>query len=104
MIHSAFCFFYLVEYITPLVALEMESPLVCGLRNLFIEYITIFGIERSLMKQSATEQDSPGIKLAESRPQQVSILANVSMLVQFLSTMFKGIFCSCKDLMISYYL
>lgn len=56
MINPAFSFFYLVEYITPLVALEMGSPLVSGLRNLFIEYIIIFEIERSLlMKQSEME-------------------------------------------------
>jgi len=45
MINPAFGFFYLVEYITPLVALEMESPLVSGLRNLFIEYIIILELK-----------------------------------------------------------
>ncbi|CAI8602797.1 unnamed protein product [Vicia faba] len=80
----------IAEDISPLVALEMENLVTSGLKNLFIEYIII--LEKALT--SEVDQDSPRIKLAESLSQQVSILANLSTLVQFLSTTVKGIFSS----------
>ncbi|KAJ1397857.1 Exocyst component Exo84, C-terminal [Sesbania bispinosa] len=81
----------IVEDMSPLVALQMGSLVIGGLMNLFTEYTTI--LERVLTYEtSATEPGSSRIKLAESLPQQVSILANLSTLVQFLSTMVKGIF------------
>ncbi|KAI5395253.1 exocyst complex component EXO84B [Lathyrus oleraceus] len=83
----------IAEDISPLVALEMENLVTSGLKNLFTEYIII--LERALTYETnEMEEDSPRIKLAESLTQQVSILANLSTLVQFLSTMVKGIFSS----------
>ncbi|XP_027189164.1 exocyst complex component EXO84B-like isoform X3 [Cicer arietinum] len=83
----------ITEDVSPLVALEMGNLVISGLKNLFNEYIII--LERALTYEtSAMEQDSPRIKFAESLTQQVSILANLSTLVQFLSTMVKGIFSS----------
>ncbi|XP_058759137.1 exocyst complex component EXO84B-like [Vicia villosa] len=83
----------IAEDISPLVTLDMENLVTSGLKNLFIEYIII--LESALIYETnEMEQDSPRIKLAESLSQQVSILANLSTLVQFLSTMVKGIFSS----------
>ncbi|TKY52764.1 Exocyst complex component EXO84B [Spatholobus suberectus] len=83
----------IVEDISPLVSLQMGSLVISGITNLFTEYIIV--LERALTHETiATEQGSPRIKLAESLPQQVSILANLSTLVQFLSIMVKNIFSS----------
>ncbi|XP_061367495.1 exocyst complex component EXO84B-like [Gastrolobium bilobum] len=83
----------IIEDISPLVGLQMGSLVISGLTNLFTEYIII--LERGLTNETSTiVQGSPRIKLAESLPQQVSILANLSTLVQFLSTMVKSIFSS----------
>lgn len=74
----------------------MGSLVISGIKNLFTEYIVI--LERALTHEaSATEQVSSGIKLAGSLPQQVSILANLSTLVQFLSIMIKNIFSRSSD-------
>ena len=81
----------IAEDISPLVDLEMGNLVISGLKNLFNEYIII--LERALTYEtSAMERDSSRIKLPESLTQQVSILANLSTLVQFLSTMVKDIF------------
>ncbi|RZB85584.1 Exocyst complex component EXO84A [Glycine soja] len=83
----------IVEDISPLVSLQMGSLVISGITNLLAEYIVI--LERALTYEtSSTEQGSPRIKLAESLPQQVSILANLSTLVQFLTIMVKNIFSS----------
>ncbi|XP_057422978.1 exocyst complex component EXO84B-like isoform X2 [Lotus japonicus] len=80
-----------VEDTSPLVALEMGGLVIKELMNLFSEYIVI--LERALTYETSTiEEDNARIKLAESLLQQVSILANVSALVHFLSTIVKGIF------------
>jgi len=85
----------IVEDISPLVSLQMGSLVISGITNLFTEYIAI--LERALAYEtSSTEQGSPRMKLAESLRQQVSILANLSTLVLFLSIMVKNIF-SCTD-------
>ncbi|XP_017414031.2 exocyst complex component EXO84B-like [Vigna angularis] len=85
----------MIEDISPLVSLQMGSLVISGITNLFTEYIAI--LERALAYEtSSTEQGSPRMKFAESLPQQVSILANLSTLVRFLSIMVKNIF-SCTD-------
>ncbi|XP_022641163.1 exocyst complex component EXO84B-like isoform X2 [Vigna radiata var. radiata] len=86
----------IIEDISPLVSLQMGSLVIGGITNLFTEYIAI--LERALAYEtSSTEQGSPRMKFAESLPQQVSILVNLSTLVRFLSIMVKNIF-SCTDL------
>ncbi|RDX79924.1 Exocyst complex component EXO84A, partial [Mucuna pruriens] len=83
----------IVEDISPLVSLQMGSLVISGITNLFTEYVII--LESALTHEKhTTEQGSPRIKLAESLPQQVSILANLSTLVKFLSIMVKNIFSS----------
>ncbi|KAF7818461.1 exocyst complex component EXO84B-like isoform X2 [Senna tora] len=81
----------IIEDISPLVALQMGGLVVSGLMNLFTQYNVI--LERALTSEtSVTEKGSPRIKLAESLPQQVSVLANLSTIVQFLSIIVKSIF------------
>lgn len=84
-----------IEDISPVVALQMGGTVISGLMNLFTEYIII--LERALTcETSSTENASSSsrINLVELLSQQVSILANLSTLVQFLSIMVKGIFSS----------
>ncbi|KAI4349358.1 hypothetical protein L6164_009953 [Bauhinia variegata] len=81
----------IIEDISPLVALQMGVPVISGLMNLYSEYIII--LERALAcETNETEKDSSRVKLAESLPRHVSILANLSTLAQFLSTMISRIF------------
>ncbi|KAL2323407.1 hypothetical protein Fmac_027786 [Flemingia macrophylla] len=86
----------IVEDISPLVSLQMGSLVISGITKLFKEYIVI--LERALTRETSTsEQGSPIIK-AETIPQQVSILANLSTLMQFLSIMVKNIFSSSDQI------
>ncbi|XP_029125367.1 exocyst complex component EXO84B-like [Cajanus cajan] len=88
----------IMEDISPLVSLQMGSLVISGITNLFTEYIVI--LEKALTYETITmEQGSPRIK-AETLSQQVSILANLSTLVQFLSIMVKNIFGSSGHLQI----
>lgn len=87
--------------VLPLTTLEMEGSILAGLSNLFMEYIAI--LEKALtseMKES--RENGSTIILAESMPQQVSILANVSTLEQFFSTtvvtMFRRIYIISSEL------
>ena len=83
----------IVEDISPLVALQMGSSVISGLIDLFREYIII--LERALTYETrGIDEVSPRIKLADSVSQQVSILANMSTLVNFLSVMVKSIYSS----------
>ncbi|KAK7267433.1 hypothetical protein RIF29_20107 [Crotalaria pallida] len=84
-----------IEDISPLVTLQMGSVVISGLKKLFSEYIII--LERAITYETSKTENaisSPRIKLAESLSQQVSILANLSTLVQFLSIMVNNIFTS----------
>ncbi|XP_065875555.1 exocyst complex component EXO84C-like [Euphorbia lathyris] len=80
--------------VTPLAALQMEGSILAGLSNLFLEYIAI--LEKALTSEiNVSRGNGSTIILAESMPQQVSILANVSTLEHFFSstvvTIFRGI-------------
>ena len=73
----------IIEDASPLVALQMEGSILSGLMNLFVEYTII--LERAITcEKIAAEKNGSRINLAESLPQQVSILANLSTLEQFL--------------------
>lgn len=91
--HFSVCVFNqaIVEDISPLVGLQLGSSVISGLTKLFSEYIVI--LERALIyDRSVTEKGASRIKLAESVPQQVSILANLSTIEQFLHIIVKIIF------------
>ncbi|XP_054804304.1 exocyst complex component EXO84B-like [Prosopis cineraria] len=87
----------IVEDISPLIGLQMGSLVIGGLTKLFSEYVVI--LEQALTyNTSVIEIDTSRIKPAESVPQQVSILASLSTLVQFLSTMGESIFRGTVDI------
>ncbi|XP_021670533.2 exocyst complex component EXO84B isoform X1 [Hevea brasiliensis] len=91
----------IIKDVTPLAALQMESSILSGLSNLFIEYIAI--LEKAISsKINVPEKGGSRIILAESVPQQVSILSNLSTLERFfsstLTSIFSGINCSDSEL------
>lgn len=86
----------IIEDVSPLISLQMGGLVISGLMDLFREYNVM--LKRALTSEtSVTEKGSPRIKLAESLPQQVSVLANLSTLVQFLSIMVKNMFRSVSN-------
>jgi hypothetical protein len=69
----------IIEDVSPLVALQMEGSILRGLMNLFVEYTII--LERAITcEKIVTEKYGSRIKLAESLPQKVSVLVNLSTL------------------------
>ncbi|CAK9149984.1 unnamed protein product [Ilex paraguariensis] len=77
--------------LSPLVSLQMEGPILRGLVDLFMEYIVV--LERALATDMiATEEAGSRINLAETLAQQVSLLANLSTLVQFFSGIVRNVF------------
>ncbi|KAI9122152.1 hypothetical protein K1719_006841 [Acacia pycnantha] len=87
----------IVEDTSPLIDLEMGGSVISGLTKLFLEYVII--LERALTYDtSVIEKDTSRIMPAESVPQQVSILANMSTLVQLLNILGESIFRSTVDI------
>ncbi|KAK3011319.1 hypothetical protein RJ639_012397 [Escallonia herrerae] len=77
--------------ISSLVALQMEDSIFKGLMDLLTEYIVI--LERALPSKTCVEEKGGSrIILAESLAQQVSVLANLSTLVQIFSSIIRNIF------------
>eukprot|EP00257_Ricinus_communis_P020106 XP_015579265.1 exocyst complex component EXO84A [Ricinus communis] len=77
--------------VTPLAALQMEGSILAGLSDLFMEYITILE-EAITCDVNMSEKSGFRVILAESVPQQVSILANLSTLEIFFSNTVRSIF------------
>ncbi|XP_015579265.2 exocyst complex component EXO84A [Ricinus communis] len=77
--------------VTPLAALQMEGSILAGLSDLFMEYITILE-EAITCDVNMSEKSGFRVILAESVPQQVSILANLSTLENFFSNTVRSIF------------
>lgn len=79
------------EDISSLVFLQMEGPILRGLMDLYTEYTAI--LERSLTdKECAIENSGSKINLAESLVQQVSVIANLSTLVNIFSSIIRNVF------------
>ncbi|CAK7349319.1 unnamed protein product [Dovyalis caffra] len=77
--------------VTPLVALQLEDSIFRGLMNLFSEYIAI--LERAITSETnESKRNGSGIILAETVPQQVSILANLSTLENLFSSTILSVF------------
>ncbi|RVX19308.1 Retrovirus-related Pol polyprotein from transposon RE2 [Vitis vinifera] len=76
----------ITEDVSPLVSLQMEGPILRGLTDLFMVYIA------SLERAIACQTGGSIINLAVSLQQQVSVLANISTLVHFFSSIIKSIF------------
>ncbi|KAJ4822765.1 hypothetical protein Tsubulata_004159 [Turnera subulata] len=85
----------ITDDVAPLVALEMEGSILRALTNLFSEYITI--LENAMTPENVSEESGSRIILADSVPQQVSILANFTTLQRLFSSivviLFEGINC-----------
>ncbi|CAI0386187.1 unnamed protein product [Linum tenue] len=81
----------MTEDAVPLVALRMEGSILRGLMNLFMEYMSILETAMTHDIYSPEKSDSEFI-CAESLPQQVSILANLSTLEHFYSSTMTSIF------------
>ncbi|KAL4596558.1 hypothetical protein ACB092_12G171900 [Castanea dentata] len=87
----------IIEDVSPLVALQMEGSILSGLMKLFVEYTII--LERAITcEKIAAEKNGSRINLAESLPQQVSILVNLSTLEQFFSIIIEDIFGSISHI------
>ncbi|XP_050207793.1 exocyst complex component EXO84B-like [Mercurialis annua] len=77
--------------VTPLATFHMESSVLTGIRNLFMEYIAILR-KAITYGVNVLEKGGSEVILAESVPQQVSILANLSTLEHFFSSSVSYIF------------
>ncbi|XP_031276926.1 exocyst complex component EXO84B-like [Pistacia vera] len=83
--------------VIPLVSLQMEGSILRGLMDLFTEYIGI--LEKVITcETSDSEKGGARINLAESLPQQVSVLANLSTLQHFFSGTVRSIFRDINEL------
>ncbi|KAJ7977204.1 Exocyst complex component EXO84B [Quillaja saponaria] len=82
----------ITEDVSPLVSLQMGGSVLGELRNLFMEYVVILESALTWDTSMAEKDGGSRINLAESMLQQVSVLANLSTLVGFLTVMVKNIF------------
>ncbi|KAK8694031.1 hypothetical protein V6N13_071595 [Hibiscus sabdariffa] len=71
----------IVADVTPLLSIQMEGSILNGLMNLFTEYIAI--LEEAITFEKHVSEKGSRITLAESLPQQLSVLANLSTLQLF---------------------
>ncbi|KAK9040985.1 hypothetical protein V6N11_016117 [Hibiscus sabdariffa] len=71
----------IIADVTPLLAIQMEGSILNGLMNLFTEYITI--LEKAITFKIHVSEKGSRRALAESLPQQLSVLANLSTLQLF---------------------
>ncbi|KAA8543404.1 hypothetical protein F0562_021101 [Nyssa sinensis] len=79
------------EDVSPLLALQMEGPILRGLMDLTTEYIVI--PERALTcETNGIEKCVSRINLAESPAQQISVIVNLSTLVHFFSRIIRSVF------------
>lgn len=79
----------MVDDISPLVTLGMGTSILKGLADLFSEYMS--ALERAIPSRgNAVESDSPKVSLAQTLPEQLSLLANTAALVH----LFPSISCS----------
>ncbi|KAE8668796.1 putative phosphatidylcholine acyltransferase [Hibiscus syriacus] len=71
----------IIADVTPLLAIQMEGSILNGLMNLFTEYIAI--LEKAITFETHVFEKGSRRTLAESLPQQLSVLANLSTLQLF---------------------
>lgn len=80
----------IMEDISPLFSLQMESSIFKGLGDLFSEYIDI--LERAITGETEGRECGPCISLEVSCEQQVAVLANLSTLAHLFSNFAGSIF------------
>ncbi|TYI55535.1 hypothetical protein E1A91_D11G148800v1 [Gossypium mustelinum] len=71
----------IIADVTSLLAIQMEGSILKGLMNLFTEYIAI--LEKAITFETHVSEKGSKRNLAESLPQQLSVLANLSTLQLF---------------------
>ncbi|KAK8565266.1 hypothetical protein V6N13_020387 [Hibiscus sabdariffa] len=71
----------IIPDVTPLLSIQMEGSILNGLMNLFTEYIAI--LEEAITFEKHVSEKGSRITSAESLPQQLSVLANLSTLQLF---------------------
>lgn len=74
----------------PLHAIQMEGSILKGLMKLFFEYIAI--LEKSITFETNVSEKGSRRNSAESLPQQISVLANLSTLQHFFFKIIRSFF------------
>ncbi|KAM7501493.1 hypothetical protein LguiB_000397 [Lonicera macranthoides] len=81
----------ITEDISSLVSLQMEGSIFEGLKDLLTEYIDI--LERVLInKTNDVEKNCSRVNMAESLEQQVSVITNMLVIIQFFSSIIRNVF------------
>nr|XP_016502297.1 PREDICTED: exocyst complex component EXO84A-like [Nicotiana tabacum] len=80
----------IIEEVSPLIELHIEGSLLRGLLDLFTEYTTI--LESALTNQTESEGVDSRINIADSVEQQISLIANLSIIAQIFSSMIRRAF------------
>ncbi|XP_075493683.1 exocyst complex component EXO84A-like [Primulina tabacum] len=81
----------LADEVSPLISLQMESWILKGILDLFVAYIVI--LESALTGDTyVLQKEGLSINLPESPTQEIYILANLSTLMQFSSSIIRNIF------------
>ncbi|XVE53464.1 hypothetical protein DITRI_Ditri03aG0005500 [Diplodiscus trichospermus] len=82
----------IIADVIPLVAIQMEGSILKGLMNLFTEYMAI--LEKAITFETYASEKSSRRILAESLPQQISVLSNLSTLqhifIKIIRSFFRG--------------
>lgn len=78
--------------IAPLLSIRMESSIVIGVKELYMEYVVI--LEKAITDDKQVSEVGPVINVAESLPQKVSMLANLSSLQQLFFNILRSFCCS----------
>ncbi|XP_009788412.1 exocyst complex component EXO84A-like isoform X2 [Nicotiana sylvestris] len=80
----------ILEEVSPLIEMHIEGSLLRGLLDLFTVYTAI--LESALMNTTETEEVDSRINIAESVEQQISLIANLSVIAQIFSSMIRKAF------------
>ncbi|XVF21532.1 hypothetical protein REPUB_Repub12eG0098200 [Reevesia pubescens] len=76
--------------VTPLLDIQMEGSILKGLMNLYAEYISI--LEKAITFETHVSEKGSRRTSAESLPQQISVLANLSTLQHFFFKIIRSFF------------
>ncbi|XP_021280510.1 exocyst complex component EXO84B-like [Herrania umbratica] len=80
----------IIADVTPLLAIQIEGAILKGLMNLFTEYIDI--LEKAITFETHVSENGSRRTSAESLPQQISMLANLSTLQNFFFKVIRSFF------------
>ncbi|XWS36470.1 hypothetical protein CRYUN_Cryun20dG0088200 [Craigia yunnanensis] len=80
----------IIADVTPLLAIQMEGSILKGLMNLLTEYTAI--LEKAITFETHVSEEGSRRTSAESLPQQISVLANLSTLQYFFFKIIRSFF------------